>query len=257
MQRRIRTTMPAEGDRHRLGWRGRVCLVFVAGLVPVAAALGRQAVDVRSPAHGHAAVIAHGIVRAPGSPAAWRAVRREARPVAAATRDGDVELAFLVADQTAVLVWAGRERWRLAPGKAVLVEPGDEPKVASLSGEAAGYFSLELVSAAEAGRPPAGSLLLTGDGFDLPERDYDLDLVRDVLAAEEVTFLDDRGYPVLVLAIVGAITVEAPGAPPVELPAGEAAIAEGELRLTGGPGTTSAFVAAVLGPEIQAAADLE
>jgi hypothetical protein len=211
-------------------------------------ALRADEMDAPSPAQGHAAVIAHGVVRMPPVPVAWRVVRREAPPFPDRIGAGDLRLGFIVAEETPLLVWAENERWRLGAGEAVLIEAGDAPKIASLRRDRAAYVSLELVPAGEADQPVAGALIYTGEEFAVPGGDRDLDLVRDVLAVGETAHLNGGDWPVLVLALSGTLELVA-GERPVSLAAGMAATATGELRLAGQSASTT-FVAAVIGPEV-------
>lgn len=193
-------------------------------------------------------VIAHGVVRLPAMPVAWRAMRREAPPFPERAGVADLSLGFVVATDAPLLVWAKNERWRLGMGEAVLIEAGDAPKVAALSVSGADYVSLELVPAGEIGRTAEGTLIFAGEEFTVPGRDRDLDLVRDVLAEGETAHLNGGDWPVLVLALSGTLELAA-GERPVSLAAGMAATATGKLRLTGQSASTT-FVAAVIGPEV-------
>ncbi|MEA2531724.1 MAG: hypothetical protein QOG89_3368 [Thermomicrobiales bacterium] len=231
-------------------------LLALAGLVlaiPAAAGHAFQAADLEepSPAQGHAGVIAQGVARMPRMPAAWRVVEREAPPAPAEARDDDLGLAFVLADKAAIFLRAGGERYRLAPGEAFLIEDGDEPGVSGLGKRSAGFYSLELVSVAEVDRPASGRLVFRSEGFEVTGRDFDIDLVRDVLARDETAQLKDTEYPVLVLVTVGTLKLEAGDDKPVELAVGEAAAFDGDLRLTSATGS-SAFVAVVIGPEVSA-----
>jgi hypothetical protein len=222
---------------------------LVGIIYPLAgSALRADEMDAPSPAQGHAAVIAHGVVRMPPVPVAWRVVRREAPPFPDRIGAGDLRLGFIVAEETPLLVWAENERWRLGAGEAVLIEAGDSPKIASLRRDRAAYVSLELVPAGEADQPVAGALIYTGEEFAVPGGNRDLDLVRDVLAVGETAHLDGGDWPVLVLALSGTLGLVA-GDRPISLAAGKAATAIGQLRLTGQSASTT-FVAAVIGPEM-------
>ncbi len=239
---------------HPLTWRhpahtrllvAAALLIFQLG---IGNALGGNEMDAPSPAHGHAAVIAHGVVRLPEMPVTWRAVRRVAPPFPDRAAVADLSLGFIVATDIPLLVWAGNERWRLGTGEAVLIEGGDEPKVASLRAGEADYASLDLAPAGAADRPADGTLIFAGEEFTVPGRDRDLDLVHDVLVEGETASLNGGDWPALVLVLSGALELVA-GGQPINLAAGKAATVTGELRLTGQSASTT-FVAAVIGPEV-------
>jgi hypothetical protein len=163
-------------------------------------------------------------------------------------------LGFTLADEDAIVVNdldTGAQS-RLAPGEAVFVANGATQHRASLSNDDVPYYRLALVSADEANDDGGDSLLFAGDGFDAPDGNRDIDLVRDVLATDESTEIADSGYPVLILATQGEIEVASDGNLGETLAAGDAAEFSGDLTITGTSQDDAAFVAAVIGPDVPA-----
>jgi len=228
-----------------------LAVACLALAIPVGAVHAFQAArsEGASLAQGHAEVIAQAVARMPRQPVAWRVIEREAPPAPDEVRDEDVRLGFILADKAAIFLRAGGERYRLAPGEAFLLEDGDEPRVSGLGTRPARYYTMELVPSANVEQPTRGTRVFRGQGFEVTGRDFDIDLVRDVLARDETAQLGNAGHPVLVLVTVGTLQVEAANQQPVELAPGEAAALAGDLRLTSVT-RSAVFVAAVIGPEV-------
>jgi hypothetical protein len=216
-----------------------------------ALALLQAAQDGPSPAQGHAQVIAHGVSGMPADQIAWRVVVDNAENLDTA-EPLSRPLGFALADQDAIVVndvTLGIQS-RNAPGEASFTLDNATQQRASLNDSTVPYYGIALVPAENASQPSDADLVLGGDGFAAPTGGHDIDLVRDMLANDEQTSIVDSGFPVLVLATAGAISIQS-GGEPTTLQAGEAAQLSGDLQITG-QGDESAFVAAVIGPEVPA-----
>jgi hypothetical protein len=146
---------------------------------------------------------------------------------------------------------------RLAPGEAAFVAEAAQESRVSLTGEAAPYYRLALVPAEQAQEAGDDALVFGGEPFPAPESPdgasepaFDLDLVRDVLAADESATLPPTSAPALILATAGTIEVSPTDGEPVVLTAGEAASLAGELTIAAAADGEAAFVAATIGPAI-------
>lgn len=205
--------------------------------------------DSPSPASGHASVIAQGVAEMPFDPIAWRVVLDTAEPLDVAL-PVERALGFVVADPDGVHVvdvTAGTQE-RLAVGEASFVPEAAAQTRASLADTETRYLRIALVAEEDAGDPGNDELVFAGGGFTAPDGRRDIDLLSDVLAADEETTIAGGEYPVLIVATGGAILVEA-GGQIVELQAGEAAEFTGNITVTGMQ-DGSRFVAGVIGPEV-------
>lgn len=235
------------------GWRprGLIALFAVAALLltqtGVIARL-QSALDDPSPASGHASVIAQGVAEMPVNPIAWRVVRDTAEPLEIA-QPVERALGFVLAapDGVHVVDESAEAQARLAPGEASFVAEGSVQRRASLTDADASYFRVALVGEAEAQDPGSDELIFGGEPFDAPSGRRDIDLVRDVLGVDEQSTVAGGDFPVLVIATGGSISIG--GGTGVTLTAGEAAQFAGEIDITG-LAADSAFVAAVIGPEV-------
>jgi hypothetical protein len=221
-------------------------------------AQGQESSDY-TPATGHAAVIAQGVVTLPETEVAWRTVRYRAEPAADAPFV-EQPLSFVVATTASILLvdQATAAQTRLGPGEAALVPAGTIQQRASLSDKPAGYLALEMVPP---GAPTAaGTILQEGQAFVPSAGLHDLDLMRDVLTGNETLTVPDTGQKNLVLVTDGALGVGRPDTEPATLLAGEAATFGGELAVgvavPDGAGAkasdkdSASFVVAVIGPEV-------
>ena len=205
--------------------------------------------DSLSPATGHGSVIAQGVAEMPVDPIAWRVVLDSAEPLETA-QPVERALGFVVAEPDGVHVVdvsAGTQE-RLAPGEASYVSEGDVQTRASLTDATTSYLRVALVGEDEAQDPGSDELVFGGEPFAAPSGQHDIDLVRDVLAADEESQVAGGDYPVLVIATGGEIRLRA-GGEPVTLLDGEAAQFTGDLTITG-VRADSSYVAAVIGPEV-------
>jgi hypothetical protein len=239
------------GRRFRAG--SLLVAMLVLGLLLVgpggALALLQAAQDGPSPAQGTAEVIAHGVSQMPADQIAWRVVTDDAENLETA-EPLSRPLGFALADQDAIIVndvTLGIQT-RNAPGEASFTLDNSIQQRASLIDSTVTYYGIALVPSDQATQAAEDQLVFGGDAFAAPSGGHDIDLVRDVLATDEQTTIADSGFPVLVLATAGSISIQSSGEP-TTLQAGEAAQVSGSLQITG-QGDESAFVAAVIGPEV-------
>ncbi len=230
-----------------------VAILGLSAALGAVAAARQLAADDASPAQGHAQVVAHGVAAVPSGEVAWRVVSDTA------DLEDDAEtqeraLGFALADQDAFLIndLSFGTQARLAAGEATFVPSGVQQQRIALGDAAAAYYRIALIPAGDADDAGGDDLIFSGEGF-AAAGNRDLDLVRDVVAADDEAQLADTGFPTLVLATAGSIEVEtADGAAPTTLAAGEAAEFEGALSITTTGAEEATFVAAVIGPEVPA-----
>jgi hypothetical protein len=229
-------------------------LVLIAsGTLGIATAFS-QAENATSPALGQASVIAQGVETLPAGEIGWR-VR-----LASATAESDQAArdtpGFILADQGALLlndVNANRQI-RLASGEAAFV-PTDTPfQEVPLGNDTVSYYRIDLVAANELNEAGNNQLAFIGEPFASPGGSRDLDLVREVLDADESLDLALGSYvaPSLLLVTSGAVELvpaENPEAQPVRLPAGQGAAIGGDVIATAGDGVEATIVTAIVGPE--------
>lgn len=252
---------------HRFGpWaarpRGRrsaalvaLALLLVLTVGPVGASVLRQlAQDAPSPALGHAEVVAHGVAPLPSGQLAWRVVEDTADlPADAPTEER--ALGFALAEDGAMLIndLSYGTQARLGAGEAAFVPNGVQQQRVSLGQDAARHYRIALVPGDQANDAGGDTLILAGDGFVGPTGDggHDLDLLRDVVRPNEQSEIPDVGFPSLVLATAGEISVEPnDGGRSVALEAGEAAVFDGDLIVIGTGTKKASFVAGLIGPEV-------
>ena len=249
-----RTARPcALSQRPGRGARVLLALSSVLALLPLGAiALFQLGPDTPSPATGHAQVIAQGVSAMPAARLAWRIVQDTAEPRDQAVPE-ERALGFTLADQQAILVYDQRTagQTRLAGGEASFVPAGSLEQRSSLSESPAPYYRFALVPAEQATEAGGDRLIFGGDAWNAPAGEqFDLDLVRDVVDPNEASTIPAGNAPTLVLATSGTIEVEAAGAAPVRIDAGEAGNFTGQLSILGIGASPAAFVAAVVGPEV-------
>lgn len=241
----------------RAGWP----IVLIAALFVLAAPVGavvlaQLAQNAPSPASGHAEVIAHGVSGMPANQLAWRVVEDTAEPLENAQPE-ERALGFTLADADAVLIndVSFGTQARLAAGEAAFVPNGVQQQRIGMGSANTSYYRIALVSSAEAADAGGDALLFASDAFDAPvaqnDGGFDIDLVRDVLDTDEETELFDAGFPTLVLATAGEVTIESSSsAESVTLGAGESASLSGDLIVSGTSDDAATFVAALIGPEV-------
>lgn len=238
-------------------------LTALLGVAPVAGtpAPARQLEPDYSPAGGHSAVIAQGVVELPGEEVVWRTVRQRAE-VPADAPFAERPLGFVLASTAPILLvdQATADATRLGPGEAALVRAGTVQQRASLGERAASFLAVELVPAAGAENGADGLVLQAGQPFVPTPGLHDLDLVRDVLSGDDVLTIPDTGQPNVILPTAGSIGVARPGGEPQPLLAGEAATFAGALEVgvaaTGDEPSAedrAEVVVAVIGPAVDPA----
>ena len=231
-----------------------LCALLVAAVAVPVAAFQVLAPDGPSPATGHAQVVAQGVAAMPAPEVAWRVVLDTAElPAESAVEER--ALGFALADRAAIVVddQATGSQTRLAGGEALFVPGAAQQRRSALGPAETPYYRLALVPAGQATDAGGDRLVLAGDPFAAPPgRAFDLDLVRDVLDPGEETLIRGTATPVLVLGTSGTVEVRAGSAPAVRLAAGQARTFTGDLAVAGEGPRQSAFVAAVIGPEVPA-----
>lgn len=230
-----------------------VIALLVVGTPTAAAVLQQLTADAPSPAEGHAQVIAQGVSGMPADSIAWRVVTDTAE----LQEDAPIEeraLGFALADEEAIVVndLSFGTQARLGTGEAAFVPNGVQQQRAALGDADTTYQRIGLVPAEDADDAGGDDLVFAGDAFNAPDGNRDLDLVRDVLDPDESTDLGDSGFPALIMVTAGEIEIEADGADPETVSAGDAATFEGDLTLSAVGETGAIFVAAVIGPEVPA-----
>jgi len=232
---------------------------LVVALLPAVApdALARPLPQEGSPADGHAQVIAQGVAPLPAVPVAWRVIAADARPPGLAPV-AERSLGFVVADVAPFVVTGedGRQV-RLAPGEGRFVAQGERHRRTGLPDQPVGYFGLELVVAPDASADYSlgdAALLYASDPFAAPPGRRDLDLVRDVLAPGETTGLPATAAPTLLVATEGRLRVERADGRRLTLTSGDAQALSGPLAITATGSAPASFVAAVIGPAVEAPA---
>jgi hypothetical protein len=213
-----------------------------------------QSEDAPSPALGQASVIAQGVTALPVGDVGWR-VRLASTATTSDRTERDVP-GFILVDQGALLVNdldAGRQT-RLAAGEGTFLPAPTTYRDAPLGNAAAASYRIDLVAANDINDPGNDQLAFIGEPFTSPGGTRDLDLVREVLDADESVDLELEGYAAPALLLVTSGTVELvpagnPDAAPVQLPAGQGAGLGGNVTVsaTGGEAT---FVTAIIGPEV-------
>ena len=229
-------------------------ILFSGSVYGISAAFG-QSEDPASPARGQASVIAHGVATVPSGELGWRvrvATASEGLDQASRTAPG-----FLLADQGALLLneLQSNRQTRLAIGEAAFLPTGTPYQEVPLGNVTVSYYRIELVAADEVGDAGNDQLVFIGEPFPSPGGSRDLDLVRDVLDADESLDLALGSYaaPALLLVTSGAIELvpaDSPDAEPVRLPAGQGAAIGGDVIARAGDGVEATFVTAIVGPEV-------
>lgn len=229
-----------------------VALRLAVGPSAGSAAGGAQTDETVSPARGHAQVVAQGVIAVPSGDVAWRAVARTAVAAANDAAAASV-LGFVVADEAPILITdeESAAQTLLAPGEAALVRPPATKRVVGLGEDDVAYYALDLVRTQDAGDAGDGEVLFASMAFPAPEGNRDLDLVRDVLAADEEGELSSSETPLLILATAGELEVLiGESTQGITLAAGEATSFAGDLTLRASGDEPASYVAAVIGPEV-------
>ena len=164
---------------------------------------------------------------------------------------------FILVDQGALRVNdldAGRQT-RLAAGEAAFLPAPTTYQEAPLGSAAVTSYRIELVAASDIGDAGDDQLAFIGEPFASPGGTRDLDLVRQVLDADESVDLELEQYaaPALLLVTSGAVELvpaSNPEAAPVRLPAGQGAGLGGNVVARAADGAEATFVTAIVGPEV-------
>ena len=228
---------PRRGRRFRSIGLVLATALALAVLAPTFGALA-QLLGSGSPARGHAEVIAHGVASTPAADVAWR-VSVETADIQDNADVAPRALGFVHVDEGAVVVndLSYGTQARLAAGEGTFVPNGVQQQRATLGNNAVGYYDITLAP--------------SDNGFQGPTGNVDIDLVRDVLDANEEGDLAGGQYPVLLIATAGAIEVTDGNGATTALGAGEADVFGGDLAIAAGA-EGGTYVAAVIGPAVPA-----
>ncbi|MDQ3411650.1 MAG: thrombospondin type 3 repeat-containing protein, partial [Chloroflexota bacterium] len=249
--------MKIGAGRWRPGLLGLIPVLAFGLIVVATPSVARQGQPISS-AQGHAQVVAQGVSTLPAGEAVWRVVyhtiEHDREPAALAA-----DPQFMLVDQGALLLEdaAGEPEKLLGQGEAAFAGPEPERFGTALDDRPAGYYALDVVAPAEADDADAGFPVYAGTPFASPSGERDLKLIRDVLVPEESATIapTEPGAPILVLATLGMITVDAAdGGEPVALRVGQAAEFSGEVTVRGEGLAPATFVAAVIGRAVPDAA---
>jgi hypothetical protein len=239
-------------------------LALAAALLAIAAgaALGlgtalAQTADQSSPAQGHASVVAQGVTTMPTGDIAWRVTRATTPPQGDRTRrDGP---GFIVTETGTLLLndVSGGRQTRLSATEATFVPAGAPPEEIPLGDAPLAYDRIDLVPVSAVNDPGSDAMVFVGQPFVSPGGNRDLDLVRDVLAADETVTLPlaTNAAPVLFLVTAGEVELapaEDATAAPVPLAAGQAAALGGAVTVRASDPGGASYVTAVVGPEVPA-----
>jgi hypothetical protein len=218
-----------------------VALVMLA-VASVGALAFRQ--EPVSPALGHASVVAQGVVAISPGDLVWQVTERQGAGGEDPASDRDA--GFVVAGSGQVLV-ADRQNPAalLLPGEAVFSPAAQQDVSASGTGEAS-WFEIDLVPEG-AGARDGETIVYASPAFSVDQGERSIKLVRDVLVPGESTTVIGQNAPVAVLALNGAIQVEATDGSSASLGAGEAGSFSGDVIVRGGAEEPASFVAAVIG----------
>ena len=248
---------------HRVDLRARRSAAALFSLALIFAALSgagsfasaqSDELNTASVAQGHAQVVAQGMTAPPSTKSFWRVVKRSI-PIRTKAQPADNlqgGAGFIVAGHRAILVidQKYKTRTRLASGESLFVTAGSIQTWASLDDQPASAYTLELAASGTSSDVPGGKIVYTDQkSFAIPEGDYVLDLVRDVLSGSEKGKIDQSSYHVLIMAMSGAITIQsdAKGAEASTIKGGQAQVFSGNLTLKSEKAGSS-YVAAIIGP---------
>jgi hypothetical protein len=232
-----------------------VVLALIAGSQSgMGRALG-QVEGAQSLAGRSASVVAQGVAGIPAGELAWR-VTRASTPLAAGMPDRGGP-GFILVDEGELLLndVATETQTRLASGEADFVAAGARPQEVPLGQNPLAYYRIDLVAASEVNDANGDELLFVGQPFASPGGNRDIDLVRDVLGADESRelALGGQAAPVLLFVTAGAVELtpaDDEAATPVRLPQGQGAGLGGNVIARASDGASASFVTVVIGPEV-------
>ena len=226
----------------------------LAGAMVVGPAQGvlaeRLAAPGISPAQGHAQVVAQQVATFGATEYSWsikeQLIEKSGTPISSAGAG------FLVGNLgTALIANETGDELRLAQGEAMPLRQERAYTAVAEGGEPAAAFQIALQEGSS-----GDDLLFSGEAFDGLAGKHDLDLVRDVLTPAETSEIPDGEGPTMLLVTEGKLSVRAEGEElGVVLQAGDAAEFDGALELRAGGNEESAFVAALIGPELSAGSE--
>jgi len=204
-----------------------------------------------SPATGHAAVVAHGVISMPDGNGRWHVTERTAE-VGGAPIDVTVP-AFFIAEGTPILVtnMTTNERQRLASGETTLVLPGDQVTVETF-GAPDSFLVAQLTTGDQPPLADSSRGVFTSAGFPTTAGDRDMDLLRDVIAEGEAMVVPAGAIPTMVYVYRGEVAV-ASANDETGLRAGEAGTFAGDLQIQAVADGSIVYVAYV-GASVPAAA---
>lgn len=239
----------------RRAWTTRIALVLACalgslpGLSLVTRAL--QSGEIFSPASGHAQVIAQGVATMPDQ-AVWRVGFHSIDPGSAAELSAGGP-GFILVDTGGVVVAEGARSTLLAPAEAAF-HASPASQLIPIGERPSGVFALDLVPPDAADDAGGGIPVYASAPFQAPNGNRDIDLVRDLLEPGESTTVIGNSAPVLVLATLGSLRVEATDGSTASLKVGEAGTFSGDVVLTAEGQVPSSVIAAVIGREAPSAA---
>jgi hypothetical protein len=240
---------------HRLiaSWVGLLALV-IASALGIGVAFG-QGEEAPSPARGQASVIAQGVTALPVGDVGWRV--RLVSPATASDQTVRDVPGFILMDQGSLVVndVDADRRTRLAAGEATFLPAPTTHQETPLGTAPVSYYRIELVAGSDVADAGDDQLAFIGEPFASPGGTRDLDLVREVLDADESVDLELESYaaPALLLVTAGAVELVPAGNPdaePVRLPAGQGAGLGGNVIARAADGAEATFVTAFVGPEV-------
>jgi hypothetical protein len=223
-----------------------VTILAIASIAGVLAqSLGPSGPAGPSPATGHSAVIAQGVIAPTGEELRWNVTLQTADvstgPVAMETSG------FVLATRSPILVIDSdaEAKTRLAAGEALFVREGQ-----NLAFETFGAPEVYVFIALQpADDEPIGEPVYESSAFEGLSGEYDSDLIRDVLAPGEQASIQAGSVPTVVYVSAGEARVALPDSGETTLAAGTASLFDGAVTITAeSDGAT--FVAGYVGTSL-------
>lgn len=242
-------TMTASSQR--TGVRGVNALL--AAICALSLFLGALPATQAAPQASHAELIAQGVSTIPSGSMVWRIVLRQPDP---AEEHPPIarHLGFTLVRKGTLLI-TGSERKNdftlLSAGQASFAREGEALGRDQIGTQATDYWSIELAPTSAAKSTEGGSLVFSGAKFTPPGGRRDLQLVRDVVAANETSDLGALTSNAVLLVTSGSVTVTANGKTST-VKSSKAANLTGSATVTGGS-SGGTFVVAQFGLSIEEA----
>ncbi len=183
-----------------------MALILIA-LMSIPASITSGALAQNSPASGHAEVVAQGSIVVDSATVVWRT--RAETLEAAADPLSIAGPGFTVTTSGSLLISAyeGRDA-RLAAGESAFL-PADVVSTAmNLSSESSTLSTIQLVATDDGDSSESVDPIFESEAFAIPAGALDLNLVRDVLVANEHTDVSGGALPALIYAQSGEIAVK-------------------------------------------------